>query len=383
MERVRHVWALAPLVPGVAPHLAASCGLWWTIWTALACVTGIESWRATVAWGVLAGGVYWLLVLAVGVGPWIASRARVRHGGVIPALSPQPEHAIPPPERVAAALQTGDPPADALVAHFPALVAALMRSEEPVVTAAALAEAEYVDAEAAEALHALAAPGLGLPAWATPEMLHAGQEVYIVNAGFQGLGLLVSLLESFLFPEDAAVLAATGALTGPLDRAAKRALDTGSFIQDLMYAKIDGKRPSRAADAALRIRLVHGRARRMVARSAAWQERGDVPINQATSAATLVLFCQVAVESSATMGAWMPQTDKDALWTFWRYVGHLMGIDADLVPPSYAGGLAGRCSGMYVGRLAPDMSSRALVARTLDAMVGIDELPFDPVVVDS
>ena len=287
----------------------------------------------------------------------------------------QPESLYPSPDRKTWegvddatrewAMATGDPPADTLIARHPHLAAAIISSPHPLATAQ-----DHVDDAPrvmADLIHHLS--------WGD-DGVRDGQGVYERNAGFLGLGLLVALLESFTFPLDASVLVATGALTGDLERAAQRALDTGVFIESIM----DPERSMEdVAGECLRIRLVHARARAFVASCPDWNVGPEyVPINQATMAATLVLFCQVSLEASTTMGAVYSRRDRNLYWAWWARIGVLLGIDPRLIPDSYDAGLEARNSPMYLERMDPNGESAKLISRMIAAIHQLPTLPFDP-----
>jgi len=87
----------------------------------------------------------------------------------------------------------------------------------------------------------------------------------------------------------------------------------------------------------LRVRLMHAMVRAGMGRRPDWDfDDWDHPVNQSTMAGTLMLFSLGNVVGSQALGVQFSRRDKDALYHFWRYVGFLLGVDAELLPANEA-----------------------------------------------
>lgn len=87
----------------------------------------------------------------------------------------------------------------------------------------------------------------------------------------------------------------------------------------------------------LRVRLMHAMVRAGMSRRPDWDfGEWDQPVNQSTMAGTLMLFSMGNVIGSQALGVRFSRRDKDALFHFWRYVGFLLGVDAELLPADEA-----------------------------------------------
>lgn len=87
----------------------------------------------------------------------------------------------------------------------------------------------------------------------------------------------------------------------------------------------------------LRVRLMHAMVRAGMERRPDWDfDEWDQPVNQSTMAGTLMLFSLGNVVGCQALGVQFSRHDKDALFHFWRYVGFLLGVDAELLPADEA-----------------------------------------------
>lgn len=85
------------------------------------------------------------------------------------------------------------------------------------------------------------------------------------------------------------------------------------------------------------VRLTHAHVRAALAARDDWDhERWDLPINQVHLAGTLTLFSGVFTASLRALGVRFDRRERRAVFHFWRYVGHLLGVDAALLPTDEA-----------------------------------------------
>ncbi|MDB4977585.1 MAG: hypothetical protein JWN48_5926 [Myxococcaceae bacterium] len=157
-----------------------------------------------------------------------------------------------------------------------------------------------------------------------------------------------------------AAVAKTLMMTGKLAYgAAERLINTGRFVTaatepcDILPGK-------HGYAFTIKVRMVHAMVRAGLLRSPAWQtEAWGIPINQADTLGTNLLFSIGFVEGCKQWGLRFSSEEVDAIIHLWRYVGYLIGIDQPLLPTDEASAQ----SALYlvgVSQPDPDADSRAL-----------------------
>lgn len=137
-------------------------------------------------------------------------------------------------------------------------------------------------------------------------------------------------LEGYRESSVAKPLAFTGAYTG--ETASKRFLETASFWIDV--SEPDGLKPGRPGRAtALRVRLMHVFVRRRLLQHPQWNlEAWGVPISQSDALLTLMGGSFVPGYGLKALGYRTSRHEIEAMMHFWRYVGHLMGVQPRWYP---------------------------------------------------
>lgn len=130
------------------------------------------------------------------------------------------------------------------------------------------------------------------------------------------------------------------AMTGALDRmVVRRIAETSRFTLDVIQSETMS-RFSAGLKSACRVRLMHAKVRRSLARNPRWDERAwGVPINQTDMAATQLEFSAVYLSGLIALGYRFTKNERDAIMHLWRYVGVVMGADDDLLAHDYPTGL--------------------------------------------
>ncbi len=83
----------------------------------------------------------------------------------------------------------------------------------------------------------------------------------------------------------------------------------------------------------LRVRLMHALVRAAMNRRRDWDYGSwDAPVNQVQLAGTLMLFSLANLAGCQAMGMRFSDSEREAVFHFWRYVGLLMGVHPELVP---------------------------------------------------
>ena len=84
---------------------------------------------------------------------------------------------------------------------------------------------------------------------------------------------------------------------------------------------------------ATHVRIMHSLIRRGIMKTPGWSnEEWGVPINQADMVITNLSFSIVFLLGLRSMGFHFSKQEAEAVLHFWRYVGHLLGINAELLP---------------------------------------------------
>lgn len=181
-----------------------------------------------------------------------------------------------------------------------------------------------------------------LPDWADQDLIAFGQQIYIRHGIWISLLLSYkSLPECYACAKGAEVLHKTARLNekdGSLETYSRRIAETAQFV---MFAMSPGglSLRKRGLVAAQKIRLIHG-----VVRYYLWQQEWDEsqydkPINQEDMAGTLMSFSALILEGLNELDINLEPVEKEAYFHCWRVIGHIVGLDDDLIPENAADGL--------------------------------------------
>jgi hypothetical protein len=127
--------------------------------------------------------------------------------------------------------------------------------------------------------------------------------------------------------------------TGALDSGADRRLaETRKFWIDVTR---EGALESNGygIKTATHVRIMHSLIRRGIMKTPGWSnEEWGVPINQADMVITNLSFSVVFLLGLRSLGFHFTRQEAEAVLHFWRYIGHLLGINADLLPSTEQAG---------------------------------------------
>ena len=138
-------------------------------------------------------------------------------------------------------------------------------------------------------------------------------------------------------------LVMTGALTSMANR---RLAETSKFLVDL-YNSPTLSRDSIGFKSAVRVRLMHALVRHRLAHNPKWKnEEWGTPINQADMLGTNLLFSVASILGLRSLGFIYNKKESHSSIVFWRYVGYLMGVEADLLPKTLKEGMR---TAYYIG----------------------------------
>jgi hypothetical protein len=158
-------------------------------------------------------------------------------------------------------------------------------------------------------------------------------------------------------------LAWTGELRQP-EAALRRLTETATWTLAVVRPG-QLNRDAAAWHATVRVRLVHARVRRALRASGRWDEAAwGAPINQADTAMTVLEFCHLPLRMLRLLGIGFSEEELDGVYALWRYVGHLIGVPANLNPDG-AEESERLLRLIELTRDPPDEDSIALVAATI------------------
>ncbi len=233
-------------------------------------------------------------------------------------------------------------------------------------------------------------PGIGMfarhvepwPAWADPELVRAGQDVFGEYGPQLGMGLFMASLPSdYGFPTGVQALWRTSQLT---DDPKRRYVETGQMIVDVMTpGALD---PGNTGERVVRhVRLMHAAVRHVLShldqitlppgvQVAPWREEFGLPISQLQLLGTLFSFGVMGVESLGRVGVRLTDEQAEAYIHVWNLVGHQIGIVDELLPLSWDDART-----LWDERRAkeygPTPEGKALTAAAIDAMHELFGLP--------
>ncbi len=172
------------------------------------------------------------------------------------------------------------------------------------------------------------------PTWLDPERVALGARVFrrFGTHMFSFAGAIT--LEGYRESSVAKPLAFTGAYTG--ESANRRFLETASFWVDV--SSPGGLGPGgRGRETAVRVRLMHVFVRRRLLAHPRWDLGAwGVPISQGDALLTLMGGSFVPGYGLKALGYRTSRGEIDAMMHFWRYVGHLLGVQPRWYPATSA-----------------------------------------------
>ena len=173
-----------------------------------------------------------------------------------------------------------------------------------------------------------------LPAYAEPFKLMTAADVFTQHGPKILLILLCkSLPTCYTCWRGAKVLYRTGRLRvhdGSLDAFSRRLMETAQFVVDMMTVN-NFEQDGTAVVGTQKVRLMHATIRHF-AQERNWDAAAfGVPINQEDLVGTLLSFGVVILDGLAQLGITLTPEQRAAYLHLWRVVGHMMGIDDDLL----------------------------------------------------
>lgn len=181
-----------------------------------------------------------------------------------------------------------------------------------------------------------------LPSWADPDLIALGQQVYIRHGVWISLLLSYkSLPECYACAKGAEVLYHTARLNerhGSLNAYSRRIAETAQFV---FYSMQPGGLTSEGSGlrAAQKVRLIHAIIRYYLKQKNWDAATYNEPINQQDMAGTLMSFSALVLEGMNQLGIVLEPVEQEAYVHCWRVIGHVVGLQSDLIPENAADAL--------------------------------------------
>ena len=204
-----------------------------------------------------------------------------------------------------------------------------------------------------------------VPGWVDFERMRAGAQLGLRTPVQSALALIMgSLMELYAGARGAKVLIRAGRLESQV---IARLHDTTTFVLEIAASR--GPRPGTYAHRhIIRTRLVHAFIRHGMLKRGDWNAAAwGHPVNQEDLAGTLIAFSHVYLRSMERIGAKPSDDEADSVHHIYRWVGWVMGVDAELLTASRADE---RLLYAHISRrqLHPDDDSRSLARSLISAL---------------
>lgn len=271
-------------------------------------------------------------------------------------------------ERIARALMSGDPLADAVLDAIERGDTSMARVREALDAAVAGEPAPRGQpAEVRDFVRAVTE----IPDWVDPALADQGARVCL-RAGLTGQDVLgdLALLGGYRPAATTEVLTSTGRLTG--EGTATRVAETMAWWHAV--AAPGGWRPgSPGWEMTVHVRLMHAKVNRAMLAKGWDVEAKGLPINQADMAATNGLFSATFLLGTLVLGIPHKPADARAVMHLWRWMGGVMGVEADFLHDRPRRGLRDM---YHLLRTSPPPGDDSVVlAESLLASYGFTDFP--------
>ncbi len=250
--------------------------------------------------------------------------------------------------------QTGDEEADKLLSD---LVAKGYTAKDSIqLFNSLITNRDPVPADAPDSVKAYFDTARALPDWAEPALIKQGTELFNLHGPMFVLALFCKALpECYAGADGAQVLYSTGRLNeqrGQMKPFQRRIAETAQFTIDVMAEGGLTRQDGQGIRTVQKIRLIHASIRHYISARPSWTSversaRGEpplpwdveklgLPINQEDLVGTLLAFSSVTLDGAAKMGLKLSPQDEEAYYHTWRVVGHILGINEEMLPVDVA-----------------------------------------------
>lgn len=184
--------------------------------------------------------------------------------------------------------------------------------------------------DAPQSLHDLVEQLGTVPDFVDFTQIDQGAAAFSRHAREAGLALsTTSLVSGYDNPAASKPLIVTGRFS---EMAPVRAIETSMWV--FTVGRPGGLHQfSEGFKRTVRVRMIHAFVRRHILTNVEWDTHADgIPINQADLAYTVVEFMWLPVRSMQMMGVYYTDDDLAAIYSMWRYMAYLMGVDTRIAP---------------------------------------------------
>jgi hypothetical protein len=188
--------------------------------------------------------------------------------------------------------------------------------------------------------HGSLPPGLGAlrdsvnatPVWVDLPRVDRGGELLLRHGLLSGLVLAFkSLAVGYCSPAGNKPLAFSARLTGDVSR---RLGETAKFVEAVSLPRGMALGAGGLAST-VKVRLMHARVRQGLRHSPRWDHSAwGLPINQYDMAGTILMFSLVLIDGLRQLGVRVSREEEENVLHLWRFVGHVMGVDHELLSAS-------------------------------------------------
>ncbi len=169
-----------------------------------------------------------------------------------------------------------------------------------------------------------------LPDWADPRLLEAAEELFWrFGPKFVLILTCYSLPFCYLGQNGVPVLALTTRLSSNPTR---RIVETAQMMIDVMQAGGLTSPEGRGRRTIQKVRLMHAAIRKLAPTAPQWKASYGLPVNQEDLAGTLMSFSWIALDGLAKLNVSLTEADREAYLHLWNVVGHLLGVQPQLLP---------------------------------------------------
>lgn len=222
--------------------------------------------------------------------------------------------------------QVGDPLADAVVAMFKRLPVGEGRRMFEIAVERGIDAVPDAPAELVAFFGQVEAD----PYWLDRTKIDRGARVVERTSVWGGIAMgMFALMGGYLAARADKTLVGTGDLDA---MAPRRLAETTQWWLDVTTPGGLGRNRV-GYKSVLRVRLMHALVRAGMNRRPDWDYAAwDHPVNQVLTVGTLGLFSMANLVGAQALGLRFSAEEKDAVFQLWRYVGFLLGIDAEILP---------------------------------------------------
>jgi hypothetical protein len=205
------------------------------------------------------------------------------------------------------------------------------------------------------------------PTWLDRKKMENGAKV-CRRLGLDAFSVLgdLALLGGYSNPDISKPLTFTGALNG--EQTFDRVGETSQFWYDVTRPQALNI-GAKGFQNAVKVRMMHAMVRQRLLQHPKWDsEAWGLPINKADSLATNVGFSMVMIYGSKMLGYHLSNKEVEAVLHLWKYIGFLMGDDADWLPNTAEEGIQSLLLVTLSNNNIPDEASKKLANDYLNSL---------------